>query len=535
MKRAMSIWLGLGVALCATTARADRFALVIGENEPAAGSGLAPLRFADDDALRHAAWLKAAGAHVETLVVLDEATQRKFPGAAAGTRPPTLETLKAAMLRLNSAMRVSRAAGRSVDFHFVFAGHGEVGPSGEGRMHLRDGPLTRAALLSEVVATSQADFNHLTIDACNAQTLVFSRGAGEPDDGWRPDDYRATISKYLSAQDLRAYPNTGAMLASTAGRESHEWEAIEAGVFSHQVRSGLAGAADTNGDGAVEYSELAAWIQAANDAIADPALRPQVVFQPPTSNLNRPVLTYAAVGRAFLKLPRGFTGRAWLEDGVGGRYADVNTSGEVPVMLALGDAPTYWLRRGDDEARIDVRGPGVIDEARLTWRPRGQQSRGARGEAFERHLFERPFGPSFYAGFVSSAGHVPAVQQSGGAFPAESVTADAEPAESGAPRRVLTWVTSALAVGAGAASVWSGLDAADASSGWRRRFTAEGVDDRQARGAHDDAVTRAWIFGGVGVASGLAAAGLWLWRSESDTNAVGVAPSPGGVDVYGRF
>ena len=96
-------------------------------------------------------------------------------------------------------------------------------------------------------------------------------------------------------------------------------------------------------------------------------------------------------------------------------------------------------------------------------------------------------------------------------------------------------MTSALAVGAGAASVWSGLDAADASSGWRRRFTAEGVDDRQARGAHDDAVTRAWIFGGVGVASGLAAAGLWLWRSESDTNAVGVAPSPGGVDVYGRF
>jgi len=137
---------------------------------------------------------------VETLVVLDEATQRKLPGAAAGTQPPTPRTLRAAMARLNTAMRAARAAGRSVDFHFVFAGHGEA------------------------IATSAADFNHVTIDACNAQTLLLSRGAGEPDDGWRLDDERAAVSKRLSAQDLRAYPNTGAMLSSPAGREERPEE-----------------------------------------------------------------------------------------------------------------------------------------------------------------------------------------------------------------------------------------------------------------------------------------------------------------------
>ena len=84
MKHSTARWLvSITAALAPLPAVAERFALVVGENEPAADSGLAPLRYADDDALRHADLLRAAGAQVETLVVLDDTTQRRFPGAAA--------------------------------------------------------------------------------------------------------------------------------------------------------------------------------------------------------------------------------------------------------------------------------------------------------------------------------------------------------------------------------------------------------------------------------------------------------------------
>jgi hypothetical protein len=39
-------------------------------------------------------------------------------------------------------------------------------------------------------------------------------------------------------------------------------------------------------------------------------------------------------------------------------------------------------------------------------RPRSLAARGAVEEAFQRHLFEEPFGPGFYSGYVASAGLV---------------------------------------------------------------------------------------------------------------------------------
>ncbi len=536
-RRTVSLVLSFAATFVPATALAERFALVVGENEPSVESGLAPLRFADDDALRHAEVLRAAGAKVETLVVLDDTTQRRFPGAAAGTRPATLANLREAMTRLNAQMSEARAAGRVVDFHFVFAGHGEVGPNGEGRMHLRDGPLSRAALLREVVAASRADYNHLLIDACNAQSLVFSRGEAPKDDGYRAEDYRESITRYLDAQDLRSYPNTGAMLASTSGRESHEWEVFESGVFSHQVRSGLAGAADVNGDGAVEYSELAAWVQAANDGIADDALRPRIVFQAPMADRNRPILTYANEARTYLRMPRTFTGRAWLEDDRGTRYADFNASGEAPITLALGGSPTYWLRQGDREARIEVSRPGVIEGGDLNWRGRSNQSRGARGDAFERHLFERAFGPAFYAGFVSNAGHVPVVAHTGGRFPSVVDAGAATGSQSTVGfADVAPWLALGVGAAAGGLTVWSALEAEDAEAQWSKKYQTQGLDDRLARDDYDTARRNTWLFGGIGLIAVGTAATLWLTQDDApDSPSVGLAPSPSGLDVFGRF
>ena len=63
--------------------------------------------------------------------------------------------------------------------------------------------------------------------------------------------------------------------------ESHEWAGFEAGVFSHEVRSGLFGAADADGDGRVTYAEIAAFVRRANEAIPADRFRPQVLARPP--------------------------------------------------------------------------------------------------------------------------------------------------------------------------------------------------------------------------------------------------------------
>jgi hypothetical protein len=538
---ACAILAGPGLAAAAPAAEAGlpphRFALVVAENEPHGGA-LMPLRYADDDGLRYAEFLRSTGAQVELLTVLDDETQRRAPGAAAGTRPPVRAEVQAAMARLNAGIERARSAGLTVDFYFVFAGHGEAGENGEGRMHLRDGTLSRADLMSLVVAPSKADFNHLVIDACHAQALVFNRG-GADDDGYRPDDYSGAIARYLDAQDLRAYPNTGAILASTAGRETHEWEVFGAGIFSHEVRSGLAGVADVNGDGAVEYSELAAYVSAANDAIVDPAARPQVVFQPPARDRNRPLLAYTDGPTSFLRIPRGFTGRAWLEDARGNRYADFNGSGEAPIVLALADAPFYYLRRDTEEARVDPPRPGVIDETRLSWRRREVATRGALNETFERRLFARPFGPAYYAGFVSSAGHVPAIAQTTPALPVD-VRAEADGRTLAGPEggRFGVWphVTAGGALVLGGLAVWQGLAARDDNARFTRALNDAGVGDRALADRIDREQGLAWGFGAAGIAAAGAAVLMYVFDDDDrDATDVSVAPAPGGLSATGRF
>ncbi len=523
------------LALLPASAFADgvpphRFAVIVAENEPF-GSNLQPLRFADDDGLRYAELLRGMGAQVELLTVLDAETQRQSPGAARNTRPPTRAELVSAMQRINAGIDQAKASGQSVDFYFVFAGHGEAGAAGEGRMHLRDGTLSRAELLETVVAASHADFNHLLIDACHAQALVFNRGG--PDDGYRPEDYRETIADYLDQQDLRRYPNTGAILASTAGRETHEWEVFGSGVFSHEVRSALTGIADANGDGVVEYSELAAYVHAANDAIPDAESRPQFVVQPPASDRNRPLMTYTDGPRSFLRVPKGFMGRAWLEDAGGNRYADFNGSGEAPIVLALADAPYYYLRREQDEARIDPPRPGVIDEGNLSWRRR-DATRGPINDAFQRHLYGQSFGPAFYAGFVASSGYVPAIQQSAPALPATvSSVVDTGPAPE-TRFGVWPWVTAGAGVALGGVAIWQGWAAVHDNDNFNRQLRQTGLPSNGLADAVDREQMLGWTLGGLGVAALGASATLFL-LDEPTGPGVAISPTPGGFVLGGRY
>lgn len=524
--------LGLVSASTAIAAMAPtrRFAVIVAENQPRSPN-LPPLRFADDDALRYASWFEALGAEVRVLVVADADTQRRHPRAVSAARPPTLEALRDAMRATNAGIDAAHAEGADVDLYFVFSGHGEVGDDGEGRIHLRDATLGRRAFFAEVVAKSRADFNHLIIDACHASALVLRRGAA-PANGYRADDYGNLIGNYLDRADLAAHPNTGALLATSRDQETHEWGVFGAGIFSHELRSGMTGPADTNGDGAIEYSEIAAFIASANVAMRARAGASSVVVRPPALDLHRPLVDLVTGPARFLTLPRAFEGRGWLEDATGERYADFHASAESATLFALLIDGGYYLHRGDDEAQIAANTAGTIDGDGLVWNRRTLDRRGAIDDDFRQSLFGVPFGPSFYQGYVAQSGSLPAVPVRAG-FELPGV-ADEVPAE-GRETRFGVWPYAAVGISAaaGLGAIWLGLEARRELDVFERHVARNGVDDPAQR----DRIAR--MRDGSNTLTSLAAMGvgvsLTLFLLDKPVGAPRVVATQDSLHLVGQF
>lgn len=85
----------------------------------------------------------------------------------------------------------------------------------------------------------------------------------------------------ISLAPAHAPENTGFILSTSSGRDSHEWDRYQSGVFSYQVRSALRGAADADRDATISYAELGVFLQRANAAIANPRYRPDFAIRPP--------------------------------------------------------------------------------------------------------------------------------------------------------------------------------------------------------------------------------------------------------------
>src|SRR5207302_8747688 len=117
-----------------------------------------------------------------------------------------------------------------------------------------------------------SDQSQLIVDACYSYFLTLERGPG----GSRHD-----IPGFAQFGGLAKRENVGLLLSTSSARESHEWSGVESGVFSHEVRSGLYGAADADGDGVVTYPEMVAFIERANAAIPGERFRPDVFARAP--------------------------------------------------------------------------------------------------------------------------------------------------------------------------------------------------------------------------------------------------------------
>jgi hypothetical protein len=493
---------GLG-GLGAGRAAADEryFALIVGYNgTPAgpAGEALKTLRYADDDALSFYELEREAGSDAIVLTVPDSETRRRYPLAADVARPPTAAEMAQAIAALNGRMDAAARAGHTPVFVFFYSGHGSRHQETEAALTLLDGPLSQSALHEQVLDQVHAQTTHLIVDACHAEAVVRPRDV----DAKTADVTPADLVAQLSAATAARYPKVGLVIATSGANPAHEWDLYQSGVFTHEVISGLRGAADVNHDGRIEYSELGAFLNAANREVVDPRARLQSIVQPPAVRAHAALIRLdARTAAGWLTAIPSSAGQFFVEDLRGNRILDGHAELGFSMSVAVPPNEPLFVRNGDREAELFV--PAGVQKRfdALTFRGRPIRARGAMESALAAGLFLMPYGPGYYNGYVDRRDAVAVAPDVGAGLAPDA-------AETSSPRRATVWTLR----GASAALLASSLVFGGLSWGARSDFDSAPTQ-RQASDASDRFkldTTLGFTFLGAGVAC--AAASYLLGR-----------------------
>jgi hypothetical protein len=369
-----------------------RFAIIVGVNQ-SVDADAHPLRYADDDAAAYLELFRALGARTYLLSRFDESTRRLHPQAVAEAFDPRRRELDRMVEQVSADVALARRRGVPTIVYFVYAGHGGV-ENGRGYLALEDARLYGADLEQLIVDRVGGAQTHFIVDACYSAFLAVSRG---------PGGERQEARGFSTLGGLAARPGVGLLLSTSSARESHEWSEFQAGVFSHEVRSGLLGAADADGDGQISYREIAAFVERANSPIPNERFRPDVYAKEPAS--ARTLLDLRTGLARRLELDGEHPGHYFIEDARGVRLADFHNARGQPLhlMRPVGDGPLY-LRKLGEQAGGDLEyvmdpAPAVLRLEDLHPQPSTTAARGAAQESF-RLLFSLPFSQQVVDAFV---------------------------------------------------------------------------------------------------------------------------------------
>jgi hypothetical protein len=464
------------------------FALIIGVNR-SVDKGAPLLRYADDDAARYLDLFRTLGARSYVLARLDDNTRRLHPQVAAEALQPRLQEYRQVIRTLAADIARARKRGVKTILYFVYAGHGDV-KQGRGYITLEDARLHAAELESEMLARIKPDQEHFIVDACHSYFLAVGRG---------PGGTRREARGFSELGGLAARPTTGLLFSTSSAKESHEWAGFQAGVFSHEVRSGLYGAADADGNGRVSYKEIAAFIQRANASVANERYRPEVYVRPPKNTDVLVDLSPRLGARIdFRNVPGD---HHLLEDERGVRFADFHNDGAASgyLLKPRADGRLYLRRTSDDVEVVIPLTPSVVSVAELEPQQARIAQRGAANDAFE-SLFRLPFGQDAVDGFRLRAFEAPR---------------DAGVAEEpqGPSVRAVTGISllGAGALGAGF-GVYSFVQAKEQRSGLAAGASqAEIAQVNERIERHNLGAALGFSIGGAAAASGLV---LLLWPDE---------------------
>jgi Caspase domain len=512
----LALTIAAALAFAARPARADPaedgpsyaiFALIVGVNA-SVDPGTPVLRYADDDAARYLELFRSLGARAYVLTRLDEDTQRLHPQLAAEALLPVRGDFERAVASLARDVRQARERRVKTLLYFVYAGHGNV-KEGRGYITLEDAQLDAEALDSRVVDAIDADQTHFIVDACDSYFLALGRG---------PGGQRHEAHGFAGWQGLRVRDSVGLLLSTSSARESHEWSGFQAGVFSHEVRSALYGAADADGDGQVSYREASAFIERANQAIPNERYRPNVYARSPRDS---PVLLdLRAKWRSRIDVPAARTGHYLLEDSRGIRLADFHNDAAPAYVIRPPHSGRLYMRRLDDDVEFVVPGePEEVALAELEPAEPRDHARGAAGDAYQL-LFSLPFGPGVVRAYL----------------PRRSPLDDPPEGDARAPWKTYAGLgllgLSAGGVVVGALSLESAGSLHEQALAQANGQDAAALRDR----VRDRNVAATVAFAAAGVAATCGAV-LILWPSSPSRTQLGVASTAGGawMSLGGQF
>jgi hypothetical protein len=217
-----------------SSVRAERLAVVVGNN---VGQGDdAPLRFAEDDAVRVGDALVATGG-------FDAGDVGVLRGADVGA-------VRRAVLGMNERLRQTPSPDSMLVVYY--SGHSDARA-----LHIGDGALPLHEL-EQMVRSSAARFRVLIVDSCRSGILTRAKGG------------RATAPVDLSASAESLADDEGFVIltSAAAGEDAQESDALQGSFFTHHLVSALLGAADDDGDDLVTLDELYryAWQQTIRDS-----------------------------------------------------------------------------------------------------------------------------------------------------------------------------------------------------------------------------------------------------------------------------
>jgi hypothetical protein len=392
----IKLTLGLLVGLLAGTkavlgAEKPLYALILGYNK-SSDAQLNDLRYADDDAVKNAALMQENGARVWLHTELDPDSGRLYPDVKP--RVPTRDAFVQSLAQVKRLMSEDRRAGRTPLLYVFLSGHGDVRQN-EGFLYLKDSRLGRNDLL-ELLSDTPAAAQHLIIDACKSYFMVFRRG---------PGGKRQTLSGGLEWKHESMLDRTGLFLSTSSDALSHEWETYQAGIFSHQLRSALRGAADLNGDRRVSYKEAAAFIWNADRGIPNAKYRNQFfVYQPREAHLAQAGL-WEMKGSPALRIGPEWQGLHYIEDQKGERLVDFHAGRQQILTLMLPERRPLFVRQGRGDAEIRLADRQFLDLGPdAGWSVRRSNARGAEHEAFSQ-LFSKAFDQAALIDFEGDLRH----------------------------------------------------------------------------------------------------------------------------------
>jgi hypothetical protein len=471
----------LGALVAAPVAHAapvERFfALVVGYNgrPPASDEAVQTLRYADDDALAFYRLEKEAGADAVVLTLPDAETRRRYPQASEVARPPTMDEIKLAIAALNQRMDEAARRGEVPVLLFFYSGHGARHQGDEAALTLLDGMLPQSSLYQDVLDQVHAQVINLVIDACHSEAVV------------RPRDLEARTATvtdaellaHLGAVTSARYPRVGLVIANGGSVPVQEWDVYQSGIFTHEVLSGLRGAADVNHDGRIEYSELGAFLNAANREVQDPRARIQSIVQPPATRPHTPLIQLAPRSTAWLTDISASVGRFFVEDLHGNRIIDGRAEAGFSMSVAVPPDQPLFVRTGDHEADVVV--PSGVQRRfdELAFRVRQTRARGALETSLEAGLFLMPYGPGYYGGYIDRLDAVPVAGLSAAPL-VDRPKAAARPSG----KTVATWsLAGASAALATSSAIFAGLAWSDRRDfeGTTMQIDAQAASDRYHR------------------------------------------------------